>query len=307
MAKLRSGWHASPPPFHDPCRVHLPEPTWHIHRSILELAGVPASTYPHFSSSSNSLDWEGMRSSLSGLPIGSIVLFHACAHNPTGCDPSATQWAELARIVADRRLLPLIDAAYQGLASGDLDADAAGVRGLARIPGIEMLLVQSFSKNMGLYSERAGTFSIMCRDASVSARLNERLGGLIRLIYSSPPRHGAAIAASVLGDTTLRLRWTHEVSQLAARLREMRLALQSALEEVGCPPVASGQQGWEHLVEQHGMFTLTGLSRAQIRYLREKHHIYMPEDGRLCVAGLNSDKCAVVAAAIKEAILMVSS
>ncbi len=190
--------------------IYLPAPTWPIHKPIMELAGLEVRTYTYYSAETAKLDWDGLVAALRDVEPGSAVLIHACAHNPSGCDPTVAQWAELGQIIKARRIVPLVDSAYQGFATGDFDADGAGIRTLAGM-GIEMLVCQSYSKNMGLYGERAGTFSMVCKDKETAAKLQTQLRGLIRLIYSSPPRHGAAIAAHILNDEKLIAEWKEEV------------------------------------------------------------------------------------------------
>mmetsp|Transcript_8119 Transcript_8119/g.19218 ORF Transcript_8119/g.19218 Transcript_8119/m.19218 type:complete len:494 (-) Transcript_8119:142-1623(-) len=281
--------------------VHLPTPTWPIHPDIFTAVGLAVAYYPYYDARTGGLDFDGMLAALQALPAGSVVLLHACAHNPTGVDPTAAQWACIAQAVA-RPLIPLIDAAYQGFASGDLDDDAAGARALASVPGVEMITVQSYSKNMGLYAERAGVVSFTCQDAAIAERLGQQLRRTIRLTHSSPPQHGAALVATILGEPERCAAWRLELEGMAARLHGMRRALHAALERVESPP-PGGARDWRRVLEQRGMFTYTGLSCKQVTALREQHHIYMPTDGRLCMAALTQDSCTVLAAAIKDVLL----
>ena len=307
--------------------VHLPAPTWPIHPDIFTEVGLAVAYYPYYDARTGGLDFDEMLAALEALPAGSVVLLHACAHNPTGVDPTAAQWARIAQAVAARALIPLVDAAYQGLASGDLDADAAGARALASVPGVEMITVQSYSKNMGLYAERAGVISFTCQDAPIAERLGQQLRRTIRLTHSSPPQHGAALVATILGEPERSAAWRLELAAMAARLHAMRRALHAALVRLESPP-PDGASDWRRVLEQRGMFTYTGLSREQaspplpiqqpgssptypsaatasrqVSALREQHHIYMPMDGRLCMAALTQESCAVLAAAIKDVLL----
>ena len=281
--------------------VHLPTPTWPIHPDIFTTCGLKVSYYPYYDPATCGLNFDGMIATLSALPIGSVVLLHACAHNPTGVDPTWWQWGEIAKVVAQRALLPLVDAAYQGFASGDLDLDARGVRMLAAIEGVEMITVQSYSKNMGLYAERAGVLAMICRETDVAERCRQQLARTIRLTHSSPPQHGAAIVAKILSEPDRTAKWRVEVAAMAKRLLEMREALSAALARIVCPPpTGTSLTSWRHVTEQRGMFTYTGLTPTQVEALRVKHHIYMPADGRISMASLTVASCDVLAAAIRD-------
>ena len=257
--------------------------------------------YPYYDAATCGFDFAGMRAALMAMSPGSLVLFHACAHNPTGVDPTAEQWQEIAQLVQERGLVPVIDSAYQGFASGDLETDAAGVRALMATPGLEMFVCQSFAKNMGMYGERVGAFSMICNNAATAEKVRQQLKRAVRLTYSSPPRHGAAVAYKILSEPARREVWRLEVAEMAQRLRDMRVALSAALEEVACPPPTGTRlTSWSHVLSQRGMFTYTGLTSAQVDALRERFHIYMPQDGRISMASLTVSTCGVLARAIKE-------
>ena len=281
--------------------VHLPAPTWPIHPDIFAAVGLETAEYPYYASDTCGLAFEAMLSHLRLLPLRSVVLLHACAHNPTGVDPTPDQWRQLTQVVEQRALIPLVDAAYQGFASGDVDADAFGARALAAIPNIEMITAQSYSKNLGLYGERAGVVAFVCNDADVAERVRQTLNRTIRLTHSSPPQHGAAIVSTILNDAGLTALWKREVKGMAERLLEMRTCLAASLARIECPPpVGTSLTSWRHVLEQRGMFTYTGLQPAQVDTLREMHHVYMPMDGRLCMATLTVEACDTLALAIKE-------
>jgi len=283
--------------------VHLPGPTWPIHPDIFKAVGVRTASYPYYDASTCGFDAEGMLAALGAMPPGSVVLFHACAHNPTGVDPSAEQWEAIASVVAERRLVPLIDSAYQGLASGDLSKDGAGAQVLASIPNVEMMVCQSYAKNMGLYGERVGCFTMVLNDATLAEKAREQLARVIRLTYSSPPLHGAAIAANILLNPERRKMWATEVREMAARLHEMRVALSEELAKVECPPPRGTKlASWSHVMDQIGMFTYSGLTPQQVDVLRERHHIYMPQDGRISMASLTTTSCKKLAIAIKDVV-----
>jgi len=281
--------------------VYLPSPTWPIHPDIFKTVGLRTAQYPYYDATTCGLDAQGMLAALSTVAPGSVVLFHACAHNPTGVDPSVEQWQQIAAIVAERRLVPLIDSAYQGLASGDLVQDGAGARCLATIPNVEMLVCQSYAKNMGLYGERVGSFAMVLNDAAVAEKAREQLAKVVRLTYSSPPLHGAAIASKILLSPERRKAWATEVREMASRLRQMRTALSDELANIQCPPPPNTKlTSWSHVTDQIGMFTYTGLTPEQVNALRERHHVYMPQDGRISMASLTTASCKTLALAIKD-------
>ena len=236
-----------------------------------------------------------MCADLNKMKSGDVVLLHACAHNPTGVDPTEEQWKEIARIMKERGLVPLIDSAYQGFASGDFDKDAWACRYFAEL-GIELYLVQSFAKNMGLYGERTGLMTVICKDEDNAARLRSQIKPFIRTMYSSPPAHGARIAEQILNDPAQVTAWKAEVKIMADRIIKMRELLFQALKDNGCPG------NWDHVVNQIGMFTFTGLNPEQVAILTEKHHIFLTKDGRISMAGLSESKCKYLADAMKDAI-----
>ncbi|PNH05724.1 Aspartate aminotransferase, cytoplasmic, partial [Tetrabaena socialis] len=207
--------------------------------------------YRYFAPATRGLDWAGMTADLASAPPGSVLLLHACAHNPTGVDPSPDQWRQLLALATERQLLPFFDSAYQGFASGDLDADAAAVRLFAG-SGLELLLAQSFAKNMGLYGERAGALSVVCGSKDLAVRVESQLKQVIRPMYSNPPAHGAAIAARVMADPRLRELWKDELRGMAGRIKSMRVALYEALLARNVPG------DWSFVLKQIGMFSFTG-------------------------------------------------
>jgi len=232
------------------------------------------------------------------VPAGSAVLLHACAHNPTGIDPTPTQWERLASVFADRRLVALFDSAYQGYASGDLAADAASVR-LFEAAGVLPIVCQSFAKSMGLYGERIGAVNFVCASpAEAAALLSQVKQGIVRPAYSSPPLHGAQLAATVLGDSALFAQWEGELQLMAGRVKRMRLDLASELRRISAPAPDGG--AWEHITDQIGMFAFTGLLPEHVDALRLEHHVYMTRDGRMCMAALKPGDVAYVAEAMRK-------
>jgi len=223
------------------------------------------------------------------------VLLHACAHNPTGVDPSLEQWRQMSAIVKQRDCVPFMDMAYQGFATGDLDRDAAAVRLFVKDGHKEMLLAQSFAKNMGLYGERVGLFSMVCANTAEKARVDSQVKILVRPMYSNPPLHGARIAGRVLTDAELYAEWLREVKLMADRIHSMRTALRTHLEHD-----FQSKHAWEHVTNQIGMFCYTGLEPEQVNKLLNEHHVYLTKDGRISMAGVTSGNVRYLAQAIHE-------
>jgi aspartate aminotransferase len=222
---------------------------------------------------------------------GSIILLHACAHNPTGCDPSDDQWTTLLSIIERKGHLIFFDSAYQGFASGDAEADAKALRRVVSA-GFPVLLAQSFAKNFGLYGERCGTLSVVCRDAAQKDILMSQLKCIIRPMYSSPPKHGSSIVRTVLSDAQLTEQYYRECAGMAERIQTMRTQLVSKLKEVG------SMHDWSHVTEQIGMFAYTGMSAEMCDQLTDEYAIYLTRDGRISIAGLNDQNLEYVAKAI---------
>ena len=241
------------------------------------------------------LDFEGLKEDILNAPEGSVFLFHTCAHNPTGVDPSHEQWDEIADLCMQKKILPFFDTAYQGFASGDLINDAYSVRMFAR-KGLELLASQSFAKNMGLYGERIGAINIVCKESEAVPRVLSQMKIIVRMMYSNPPMHGAKIVATILGDKALFDEWVEELKAIVARILRMRQGLYDALIANGCPG------NWEHIIKQIGMFTFTGLDPDQSDRMLNMHHIYMLRTGRISVAGLTSGSLQYVADCIKEVV-----
>eukprot|EP00879_Flechtneria_rotunda_P014205 GHRR01014842.1.p1 GENE.GHRR01014842.1~~GHRR01014842.1.p1 ORF type:complete len:347 (+),score=104.60 GHRR01014842.1:506-1546(+) len=277
--------------------VYLPDPTWGNHANIFGMSvGHKVCKYRYFNKQTKGLDYQGMLEDLGSAPAGSVVVLHACAHNPTGVDPTFEQWQGILRVVKERHLLPFFDSAYQGFASGDLDRDAAALRLFAR-SGLELLLAQSYAKNMGLYGERVGALSVVSNCPEAAKHVHSQLNAVIRPMYSSPPAHGAAIVVAVLSDPHLYQLWQRELSDMSARIRHMRSALFDALQEVQCPG------NWEHIKDQIGMFSFTGLTKPQCENMTHKWHIYMTMDGRISMAGLSGRRAKYLAEAIKDSVV----
>ncbi|CAN0900133.1 Aspartate aminotransferase, cytoplasmic [Linum grandiflorum] len=279
--------------------IYIPKPTWGNHIKIFTLAGLSVKTYRYYDPATKGLDFQGMLEDLGSAPSGAVVLLHACAHNPTGVDPTLEQWEQIRQLIRSKQLLPFFDSAYQGFASGSLDADAQSVR-MFVADGGECLAAQSYAKNMGLYGERVGALSIVCKTADVASRVESQLKLVIRPMYSSPPIHGAAIVATILKDSALYEEWTVELKAMADRILSMRQQLFDALSTRGTPG------DWSHILKQIGMFTFTGLNSEQVAFMTKEYHIYMTSDGRISMAGLSSSTVGHLADAIHAAVTQYS-
>jgi aspartate aminotransferase len=264
------------------CSIH--KATWGNHHKIFQECGLTVHTYRYYDRSTNRLDLDGMVSDLAGAPPGSIILLHACAHNPTGCDPTDSQWDELLTVIQERNHMIFFDSAYQGFASGNAEADAKALRRVMKVGSIPIMLAQSFAKNFGLYGERCGTLSVVCKDPVQRDILMSQLRCIIRPMYSSPPKHGSSIVRTVLSDPKLTEQYYEECASMAERIQSMRTRLVEAL-------VASGSKhDWSHVTEQIGMFAYTGMSAAMCDELTKDYAIYLTRDGRISIAGMYSTK-----------------
>ncbi|WP_110969544.1 amino acid aminotransferase [Pseudomonas huaxiensis] len=271
--------------------IWLSDPTWPIHETIFASAGLTVSHYPYVGAD-NRLNVAGMLAALETAPEGDIVLLHACCHNPTGFDLSRDDWQAVLEVVRRRSLLPLIDFAYQGFGDG-LEEDAWAVRLFAaELP--ELLITSSCSKNFGLYRERTGALLVCSHDAQKLLDVRSQLAFIARNLWSTPPDHGAAVVAEILGDPALKSLWVEEVEAMRQRIARLRVGLVDALK-----PHGLGER-FAHIAEQRGMFSYTGLSPQQVAALRERHSIYMVSTGRANVAGADEARLDVLAAAIAD-------
>ena len=276
--------------------VWVSDPTWDNHRSMFEGSGFVVNTYPYHDAATGGVRFDAMLATLRGLPARSIVLLHACCHNPTGVDLSTAQWDALIPLLRERELLPYLDLAYQGFGEG-IAEDAYAVRALADA-GITYFVANSFSKSMSLYGERCGALSAVCATAAEAALVMGQLRFTVRRIYSSPAIHAAKLVAHVLGDADLRLLWEAELAAMRQRILAMRGALHARL-----VALAPGRD-FGYLLSQRGMFSYTGLSAEQVDQLREAHAVYLIRSGRICLAGLNTgnvERTAVAMAAVLAA------
>jgi aromatic-amino-acid transaminase len=270
--------------------VAISNPSWENHRAVFTAAGFKVVDYTYFDAARHGLDFDGMLADLAKLAPGTTVLLHACCHNPTGADLTEAQWKQVAALLKERQLFPFIDMAYQGFDKG-IAEDGVAVRIVAEAGIDSFIVANSYSKSFSLYGERVGALSVVAADAAQSRAVQSHIKRIIRTIYSSPSNHGAALVAGVLGSTELRAMWEEELGQMRTRIHALRAGLVAKLAELGAPEFAFIQQ-------QAGMFSYSGLSRAQVDTLRDEYGIYAVGTGRICVAALNQGNLDYVAKAV---------
>ena len=268
----------------------ISDPTWDNHRAMFEGAGVTVHTYPYYDTTSGGLKFSDMLATLNTLPARSVVLLHACCHNPTGVDLTRQQWAELIPVLQARELLPYLDLAYQGYGDG-IEEDAFSARALASA-GLTFFIANSFSKSMSLYGERAGALSVVCSDAAEADLVLGQLKATVRRNYSSPGIHAAGVVSRVLSNPGLRASWEADVAAMRLRILAMRQSLHGVL-GAKRPGIDFG-----YMLRQRGMFSYTGLSAVQVDRLRDEFGVYLVRSGRLCVSGLNTRNVERAAAAL---------
>ncbi|KFY16002.1 hypothetical protein V492_01634 [Pseudogymnoascus sp. VKM F-4246] len=272
-------------------KIYIPTPSWANHGAIFTESGLEVQKYRYYNKDTIGLDFEGMIADIKAADKNSVFLLHACAHNPTGIDPTPEQWKQISDAVKEGEHFAFFDMAYQGFASGDTNKDAFPVR-LFIEQGHNICLATSFAKNMGLYGERAGTFSIVCEDAAEKKRVDSQVKIIVRPLYSNPPVHGARIAAEILNNPELNKQWLGEVKGMADRIIKMRALLKDNLEKLG------SKHDWSHITSQIGMFAYTGLTPEQMSTLAQEHSVYATKDGRISVAGITSANVERLAKAI---------
>ncbi|TRX75956.1 amino acid aminotransferase [Pseudomonas mangiferae] len=267
--------------------VAISDPSWENHRALFEAAGFEVRNYRYYDATSHGVNRSGLLDDLNALPAGSIVVLHACCHNPTGVDLTPDDWRAVLDVVRARGHIPFLDMAYQGFGDG-IEEDAAAVR-LFADSGLPFLASSSFSKSFSLYGERVGALSLVTGSREESGRVLSQVKRVIRTNYSNPPTHGAVIVASVLNDPALRTLWEQELAEMRDRIRAMRLALVDQLASVG---------DFGFVARQRGMFSYSGLSADQVDRLRSEFGIYAVSTGRICVAALNRGNLQTVTRAI---------
>ena len=273
--------------------VYMSDPTWDNHRAVFEGAGHTTASYPYYDAATGGLSFEALLDCFKALPTRSIVLLHACCHNPTGVDLTPEQWRTLVPVLRERQLLPFLDLAYQGYGDG-IEADAFAPRLLLEA-GLPFLIANSFSKSMSLYGERCGALTVACPDAHQAGLVLGQLKFMIRRNYSNPPMHGGQVVTRVLTDPALRAMWEAEVAEMHARIQAMRQQLHAVL------AARVPGRNFDYFLTQRGMFSYTGLSPAQADRLKDEFGVYILRSGRMCVAGLNTrnvEDTAVALAAV---------
>ncbi|ASM30451.1 TPA: amino acid aminotransferase [Serratia marcescens] len=271
-------------------RIWISNPSWPNHKNVFSAVGLEVLEYAYYDAANHALDFDGLLNSLKQAQAGDVVLFHGCCHNPTGIDPTAEQWAQLAELSVANGWLPLFDFAYQGFAKG-LEEDAQGLRIFAA-KHQELIVASSYSKNFGLYNERVGACTIVAADAETADRAFSQVKAAIRANYSNPPSHGAAVVATILGNDALRAMWEQELTDMRQRIHRMRQLFVNTLQEKGA------QQDFSFIIQQNGMFSFSGLTKEQVLRLREEFGVYAVNSGRVNVAGMTPDNMAPLCEAI---------
>ena len=259
-------------------KIWISNPTWANHIGVFTAAGIETAQYSYYNAETHDKDFPAMLADLEQAQAGDVVLLHGCCHNPTGIDPTAEEWEQLAKLCADKGLLPLFDFAYQGFAKG-VEEDAAGLRTFAKHCK-DLLVASSFSKNFGLYNERVGAFTLVGETAEISTTAFSQVKAIIRSIYSNPPAHGAAIVTQILNNAELRAEWEQEVKEMRDRIQEMRELFVATLKAEGV------EADFSFIERQNGMFSFSGLNKEQVNRLKDEFGIYIVGSGRISVAGM---------------------
>jgi len=273
--------------------VYLPNPTWGNHIPIFQDSGFNVKYYKYYDENTCGLDFKGLTQDVKNAPKGSLFLFHACAHNPTGVDPNAQQWAELSQLCKEKEHFVFFDLAYQGFASGSPEKDAHAVR-LFLKDGHNVGIAQSFAKNFGLYGERVGSLTFVTENQQEAEKFESQMKILIRPMYSNPPIYGARIVSTILGDPQLTAKWRVEVDNMAKRIITMRETLVSNLKQLG------SKKDWSHITNQIGMFSYTGLKPEQVEKMTKDYHVYLVKNGRISCAGITTHNVGHLAKAMHE-------
>ena len=273
-------------------KVYISDPSWENHRALFESAGFVVENYTYYDAATRGVNFDGMKASLKSMAPGSVVVLHACCHNPTGADLSDAQWADVVELCKAGGLVPFLDMAYQGFAEG-IEADAVAVRAFSAL-GLQFFASSSFSKNFSLYGERVGALSIVTASKEEAGRVMSQVKRVIRTNYSNPPIHGGALVAAVLASPELRAQWEQELAGMRDRIRAMRTGLVDAIKAAGV------KQDFSFVVKQRGMFSYTGLTAAQVETLKNDFGIYAVSTGRICLAALNTKNIGYVAEAIAK-------
>jgi aromatic-amino-acid transaminase len=271
-------------------KVAISDPSWENHRALFEGAGFEVVNYPYYDPTTRGVNFEAMKAYLTAMPVDSIIVLHACCHNPTGADLSPAQWEEIVTICQKSQLIPFLDLAYQGFADGIYE-DGLAVR-LFTQSGLSFFIASSFSKSFSLYGERVGALTVVTQSKEETSKVVSQIKRVIRTNYSNPPTHGATIVATVLNDATLRNMWEQELMEMRDRIKAMRELLVKELQAAGA------NKDFEFIKVQRGMFSYTGLSKEQVDRLINEHSVYAVGTGRICVASLNTKNIKTVAQGI---------
>ena len=275
-------------------KVLISDPSWENHRALFTNAGFPVETYPYYDAEARGINFAGMLEALNAAPAGTIIVLHACCHNPTGYDITSAQWDEVIAVVKARELVPFLDMAYQGFGYGLVEDGAAIGKFVAS--GLNFFVSTSFSKSFSLYGERVGGLSVLCQDKEEADRVLSQLKIVIRTNYSNPPTHGGTVVATVLNTPELRALWEKELGEMRVRIKTMRQKLVDGLKAAGV------KQDMSFITQQIGMFSYSGLSKDQMVHLRNEFGVYGTDTGRMCVAALNSQNIDHVCASIAKVI-----
>ncbi|WP_375750067.1 amino acid aminotransferase [Vibrio sp. HN007] len=259
-------------------RLWMSNPTWANHNGVFTAAGLETLQYTYYNAETKEKDFDAMVADLQNAQPGDVILLHGCCHNPTGIDPTPEEWETLAKLCAEKSLLPLFDFAYQGFATG-VEEDAKGLRIFAQ-HNKEMLIASSFSKNFGLYNERVGAFTLVAEDQGVAVTAFSQVKAIIRSVYSNPPAHGSAVVTHILNSPELRAEWEEEVAEMRVRIKEMRELFVATLKEEGV------EADFSFIERQNGMFSFSGLTKDQVEKLKSEFGIYIVGSGRISVAGM---------------------
>jgi len=274
--------------------IYLSDPTWGNHKAVFTSSGLKHQDYRYFNSKTLGLDFAGLIEDLKKAPDGSVILLHACAHNPTGVDPTQEQWKTIASVMKSKSQIPFFDCAYQGFATGSLERDRWSVEYFAN-QGFEMFIAQSYAKNFGMYGERVGCFHIVCKEKTSEA-VRSQLKLVARPMYSNPPTYGARIVTTVMKDPELFAEWKQNLITMSGRIKQVRELLYKELKDLGTPG------DWSHILNQIGMFTYTGLSEPQCDRMIKEFHIYLLKSGRISMAGINTLNVVYLAKAINAVV-----
>jgi aromatic-amino-acid transaminase len=273
-------------------QVYISDPSWENHRALFESAGFVVNNYPYYDATTRGVNFDGMLTALKAMPAGSVVLLHACCHNPTGADLTDAQWTDVIQVITQRGLVPFLDMAYQGFGDG-IEEDGKVVRRFTEAGG-PLFVSNSFSKSFSLYGERVGALSIVAVSTEEAARVLSQLKRVVRTNYSNPPMHGGQVVATALATPELRQMWEDELAGMRVRIREMRQSLVQKLKE------KAPSHDFDFVIRQRGMFSYSGLTKAQVERLRDEFSIYAVDTGRICVAALNTRNIDIIVDAIAK-------